>query len=127
VAEADVAEKVLHDAFGFELQYKGSSSRDTQENAAKTSKILSMHGIKNIALITHSTHMPRAGNEFKENGFDIIESCIGQSTADNTFALSLLPNTSNLEFSQNILRELLASLVQRLKTALVWKSSLGTI
>jgi len=114
VAEADVAEKVLQDAFGFKLNFKESNSRDTQENAGNTWAMLSKQGVQRIALVTHSTHMQRAIIEFKKHGFEVTVAAMGQPTAGSEAVLRLLPGASNLEVSQSVLRELLASLVQKL-------------
>ena len=111
-AEADVAEKVLSQAFGIKLGYKESISRDTQENAINTWELLSKEGITKIALVTHSTHMPRASTEFKRKGFKILEVSLGQPTGNSESGLSWLPNASNLEISQSVLREILATMVQ---------------
>jgi uncharacterized SAM-binding protein YcdF (DUF218 family) len=116
VAEADVAEKVLQDAFGIKLNYKESSSRDTQENAVSTWALLSKQGIQRIALVTHSTHMPRASAEFKKLGFDVTLAAMGQPTDGSEPVLRWMPGASNLELSQSVLRELLARLIQKLRS-----------
>jgi uncharacterized SAM-binding protein YcdF (DUF218 family) len=117
-AEADVAEKVLLDAFGIRLNFKESKSRDTQENAVNTLDLLSKQGVDNIALVTHSIHMPRASNEFKKMGFTITEAAMGQPTGGGGSILSWMPNASNLEVSQSIFRELLAVFIMQLR--LIW-------
>ena len=117
VAEADVAEKVLQDAFGIKLNYKESSSRDTQENAVNTWALLSKQGIQRIALVTHSTHMPRASAEFKKLGFEVKVAAMGQPTAGSEPILRWIPGAANLELSQSVLRELLARLIQKLRSA----------
>jgi len=113
--EADVAEKVLRSAFDFNLQYKESSSRDTSENAKNSWNLLSKNEISRIALVTHSTHMPRASTEFKNIGFEVTEATVGEPANGSTNLLSLLPSPSSLELSHLILRELLAILIQKLK------------
>ena len=113
IAEADVTEKVLLEAFGVNLTFKEIQSRDTQENAANTWALLKKQDIRKIALVTHSTHMPRACAEFKKHGFQVVEASLGQPTANTGSGLGWFPNASNLEVSQSVLRELLASLVQR--------------
>jgi uncharacterized SAM-binding protein YcdF (DUF218 family) len=115
VAEADVAEKVLHDAFGIKLNLKESSSRDTQENAGNSWALLSEQGIQRIALVTNSTHMPRASAEFKRVGFSVAEAAVSQPTVGSETLLGWLPSASNLESSCTVLRELLAKLVYKLK------------
>ena len=115
VSEAEVAEAVLLNAFGMRLNFKESSSRDTQENAANSWELLSKQGITRIAMVTHTTHMPRASLEFKRVGFYVIEAAVGQPTLGSETVLSWLPSASNLELSQSLLRELLAKLIQKLK------------
>ena len=110
VSEAEVAEAVLLNAFDMRLKFRDSSSRDTQENAANSWALLSKQGIMRIALVTHTTHMPRASIEFKEVGFDVVEAAIGQQTLRKITFMDLLPAASNLELSQAVLRELLGKL-----------------
>jgi uncharacterized SAM-binding protein YcdF (DUF218 family) len=114
VSEAEVAESVLLNAFGMRLDFRESSSRDTQENAANSWELLSKQGITRIALVTHTNHMPRASAEFKSVGFTVIEASVGQPTASSEAGLRWLPNASNLEVSQTVLRELLAGLIKKL-------------
>lgn len=116
VSEAEVAEVVLLNAFGMRLNLKESSSRDTQENAANSWALLSKQGITKIALVTHTTHMPRASIEFKAFGFEVTEAAVGQPTLGSETILGWLPGASNLELSQSVLRELLAKLVQKIKS-----------
>lgn len=114
VSEAEVAETVLLNAFGMRLNLKESSSRDTQENAANSWKLLSKQGITKIALVTHSTHMPRASAEFSRHGFTVIEASVGQPTASSEPGLRWLPGASNLEVSQSVFREVLAGLIKKI-------------
>jgi uncharacterized SAM-binding protein YcdF (DUF218 family) len=116
VSEAGVAEVVLLNAFGISLNFKDSSSRDTQENAANSWALLSKQGITRIALVTHTTHMPRASDEFKRLGFNVVEATVGQPTISNKTLLIWLPSASNLESSQSTLYELLAKMIQKLKS-----------
>ncbi len=116
VSEAVVAEAVLLNAFGMRLNFTESSSRDTQENAANSWTLLSKQGITKIALVTHTTHMPRANLEFKALGFEVTEAAVGQPTLGSEAILGWLPGASNLELSQSVLRELLAKLVQKIKS-----------
>lgn len=115
VSEADVAQKVLRDAFGLELKFKESGSRDTQENALNTWNLLSRYTITSIALVTTSTHMPRASAEFTKAGFVVTESAVGQPLLGSEVILGSIPSASNLEVSQSVLRELLAKLIQQIK------------
>ena len=116
VSEAEVAEAVLLSAFGMRLNFKESSSRDTQENATNSWALLSKQGITRIALVTHTTHMQRASLEFKGLGFEVVEAAVGQPTLVNETILGWLPGAYNLELSQSVLRELLAKLIQKIKS-----------
>ena len=116
VSEADVAQKVLKDAFGIDLEFKESSSRDTQENAVNTWSLLSKDKITSIALVTSSTHMPRARTEFINVGFVVTESAADQPTVGSETVLSLIPSASSLAVSQSVLYELLAKLIQKIKS-----------
>lgn len=116
VSEAEVAEIVLLNAFGMRLNFKESSSRDTKENATNSWALLSYQGITKIALVTHTTHMPRTSLEFKGLGFEVVEAAVGQPTLGSETILGLLPGASNLELSQSVLRELLAKLIQKIKS-----------
>ena len=116
VFEAEVAEAVLLNAFGMRLKYKESSSRDTQENATNSRELLSKQGITKIALVTHTTHMPRARLEFKRVGFEVVEAAVGQPTLGSETVLGWIPGASSLEVSHSVLRELLANLVQKIKS-----------
>jgi uncharacterized SAM-binding protein YcdF (DUF218 family) len=115
VSEADVAQKVLSDAFGLELKLKESSSRDTQENALNTWKLLNREKITSVALVTSSTHMSRASAEFTKVGFAVTESAVGQPSTVSEAILGFIPSASSLEVSQSVLRELLAKLIQLIK------------
>ena len=106
----------MSDAFGLDLKFKESSSRDTQENAFHTWNLLSRDKITSIALVTSSTHMPRASSEFTKAGFVVTESAAGQPTVGSEAILGLIPSASSLEVSQFVLRELLAKLIQQLKS-----------
>ena len=97
------------------LNYKESSSRDTQENAGNTWALLSKQGIQRIALVTHSIHMPRASEEFKNAGFEVTVAAMGQPTNGSGTFLQWMPSPSNLEVSQSVLRELLARLIQNIR------------
>ena len=55
--EAEVAQRVAQDAFGWPLRWTESQSRDTQENAQQSFRILSAQGITRIGLVTDSWHM----------------------------------------------------------------------
>ena len=62
----DLALKVLESAVGprttvqSPLRWTEDRSRDTRENAAATVALLRAAGVRQIVLVTHASHMPRA-------------------------------------------------------------------
>jgi len=115
VSDSDVAKKVFQDAFGIKLNYKKSSSKDTQMNAYKVWALLSKQSFQRIALVTHSTHMPYTSAEFKRVGLEAAEASMGQPKPGSETLLSWLLGAYSLQLSLSVLRELLAKLIQKLK------------
>jgi len=63
--EADRMAEVARDEYGVPLRWIEAASRDTHENAALTLPLLQAAGVREIVLVTHGTHMPRALREFR--------------------------------------------------------------
>ena len=109
--EAEVASRVAKDAFGLSLRWQESASRDSLENAQNTYKLLSAEGVKRIALVTDSWHMPRSLKHFEKVGFVVTPAPMGQPTNSLDPILQWLPTPGALEISRNVLREKLALLI----------------
>jgi hypothetical protein len=114
-SEADVTLRVAKEVFGVDVKWLESQSRDTQENAENTFKILHSEGISKITLVTHSWHMPRGVQQFETAGFEVLPAPMGQMSTSNAEALQWIPSTQGLKNSQTVLREKLALLVMSLK------------
>lgn len=69
--EAIAMRATLERNFDIKTRWIESHSRDTFENAAETAKILRAEGIRNILLVTSSTHIWRAAHEFMSAGFTV--------------------------------------------------------
>ena len=65
VSEASVAARIASQEFGAPLRWMESTSRDTRENALNTTALLVPQGVREIVLVTHGWHMPRALREFR--------------------------------------------------------------
>lgn len=63
--EAAVVSRVAAAEYGLPLRWAEASSRDTQENAARTLPLLAAAGVKHVVLVTHDTHMRRALRAFE--------------------------------------------------------------
>jgi uncharacterized SAM-binding protein YcdF (DUF218 family) len=79
-SEASIAERTAADEFAFPLRWAEGSSRDTQENAALSVQLLKADGIRQIVLVTHELHMPRALRAFtaaEQDGMEIVAAPVG--------------------------------------------------
>jgi uncharacterized SAM-binding protein YcdF (DUF218 family) len=111
--EAEISRRVAREVFQYQIQWTESESRDTQENASNSKKLLSKQGISKIALITHSWHMPRSLKEFKKVGFEVVSAPMGfLSNSDQTLQ-SFIPNGTSLSTTHAIFKELIANSVLR--------------
>ena len=57
--------EVARDEFGLTLRWVEPASRDTHENAVDTLALLQPAGVREVVLVTHGAHMPRALREFR--------------------------------------------------------------
>lgn len=58
--------------YGAPVRWRETGSRDTQENATLSARILAAEGIRRVALVTHALHMKRAAAEFRRAGLEVI-------------------------------------------------------
>ncbi len=92
-------------------------SRNTEENAVDTRRILEAKGIRRIILVTSAMHMPRALAVFRKAGFDVTPAptdyISGWGTPD--LLQRWLPDAEELYFSSLALKEWLGLGVYRLR------------
>jgi uncharacterized SAM-binding protein YcdF (DUF218 family) len=110
--EADISKRVALEAFNYTIKWTESYSRDTQENAQNTRKILSSESINKIALVTHSLHMPRSIYAFKNIGFEVIPAPMGYLSNNSHGVLALIPNAAAFLVSVSVIREKIALFIQ---------------
>jgi len=100
-----------------------SSSRNSHENAAYTSRLLLAHNLHRVLLVTSAIAMPRALAVFRKQGIDAIAAPTDFTTDHGHLngtsgleveALSLVPSSRALEESGGALHEYLGLLIYRL-------------
>ena len=111
--EAEVAKRTLAE-FGVSAQWLDSRSRDTAENAREMQRLLQGQGVRRIALVSDSWHLPRAQLEFQRAGFDVVPAPTGFPAAQTHHLLAWLPSADGLNLSRAVLREWLGLAVARM-------------
>jgi uncharacterized SAM-binding protein YcdF (DUF218 family) len=100
-----------------------SSSRNSHENAAYTSRLLLAHNLHRVLLVTSAIAMPRALAVFRKQGIDAIAAPTDFTTDHGrpngtlgleVAALGLVPSSRALEESSGALHEYLGLLIYRL-------------
>ncbi|HEY1391736.1 MAG TPA: YdcF family protein [Methylibium sp.] len=109
-SEAEVAARITQQEYRLPLRWVESASRDTRENAGRTVPLLRAAGIKEIVLVTHAWHMPRALRVFEEAAHGelrITPAPMGYFTQPSWRALDWLPTREGMEQVALALHELL--------------------
>ena len=99
--------KPLGQTFDQGLDYEGQPRK-----RSKLPGLAKKKGIRRIALVTY---MPRASADFRNAGFEVVSAALGQLTIGTEAILSWIPSTTNLEVGNNVILQLLAQLVQRVR------------
>ena len=110
--EAEISRRVAREVFQYQIQWTESESRDTQENASNSKKLLSKQGISKIALVTHSWHMPRSIKAFQKAGFEVTPAPMSFVAYKKLELRSLIPNGGALNSTSATFKELFAQAVQ---------------
>jgi len=76
-SEAAIMNKSLSESFNLKAKWLDTRSVNTWYNAQYSSEILAKENIKNIILVTHATHMPRAILSFEHFGLNITAAPLG--------------------------------------------------
>ncbi len=69
--------EVLDRSFGVPVRWVERDSRNTQENAVCSARLLSAAGIDRVVLVTHFWHMPRAAAAFRQAGLEVAPAPAG--------------------------------------------------
>lgn len=90
-AEGALASLTAANEYGLPLLFAESQSRDTRENAQFSAPLLQQHGIRQVVLVTHVQHMPRALRAFapisSEQHITVVPAAVGLRPADAPFSL----------------------------------------
>jgi uncharacterized SAM-binding protein YcdF (DUF218 family) len=89
-------------------------SSDTAENAIQMAKLMPQDK-RNILLVTHAWHMERSVKLFEAQGFTVLPAPAYAIASDSYALLNWLPSGQGLQDSRNVLREVLALLVMRIR------------
>lgn len=71
--EAQIAARIAAQEFGQPLKWTEDRSRDTRQNAALTVALLKAQGIRQVLLVTHDYHQPRALRAFRDAAQDSMQ------------------------------------------------------
>jgi uncharacterized SAM-binding protein YcdF (DUF218 family) len=120
-AEAMRMAGIARDEFNAPLRWVEAGSRDTHENAVDTLELLQPAGVREIVLVTHGSHMPRALREFRaaaaarsaSSPVAITPASMGQAYPASSPVTRWLPSGAGLERMQLALHEVLARLVDQ--------------
>lgn len=124
VSEADAMAAVLEKEFGIGVRWREDQSRDTAENAERSTRMLRSAGVERILLVTQAFHMPRARHLFAQAGLEVVPAPTEMpSERDEPPALlDFLPSATALLQSYYALHEwqgiAWAELVRRVKPTL---------
>ena len=94
--EAELMKQVLETEFRVPVRWAEKISRTTLENARLSRRVLDGAGVRNIYLVTHAWHMPRAQLAFEHSGFKVIPAGTGYTTRYDLTVLDFLPSASAL-------------------------------
>jgi len=111
-SEAEIAARIAAREFGRPLKWTEAESRDTRENAAFTLALLKPAGIREIVLVTHGDHMPRALRAFQQaaqrsgDAVRIVPAPMGLAARVQRPVLRWLPSIEGFAATRLALREL---------------------
>ena len=112
--EAQAAARIAAQDFGRPLKWLEDQSRDTRENAARSIAMLREAGIKQVIVVTHGWHMPRAMRAFEQAaGSDIRVDAAPMGLAKTTESpvLTWLPSPAGYQQVHQVLHELFGRLM----------------
>ena len=122
--EASRMAEIAQAEYGAPLRWVETTSRDTHENAVNTLALLRPAGIREIVLVTHATHLPRALREFRaaavanaagasSAAMRITPAGMGQAWPGDSPLLRWLPSSEGAVRMRAALHEVVATLGDR--------------
>ena len=104
---------------GTPLRWTETTSRDTHENAVNSVAMLQAAGIREIVLVTHGWHMPRALHEFRAAAasasvpIGITPASMGEAYPAASPLFRWMPSDAGFQRTRLALHEVLGALVDR--------------
>jgi uncharacterized SAM-binding protein YcdF (DUF218 family) len=111
--EGELMKAALEAEFGIKVRWVEAVSRDTAENAQLSAPLLKTAGINRIALVSHSSHLPRAVPLFEREGFSVTPAPTIFTRPAGSLLIGFLPGGS-LGSSRTALSEYLGKLFNTL-------------
>jgi uncharacterized SAM-binding protein YcdF (DUF218 family) len=119
--EASRMAEIAQAEYGTPLRWVEATSRDTHENAVNTLALLRPAGVREIVLVTHAAHLPRALREFRAAAatdagsapMRITPAAMGQAWPGVSPLLRWLPSSEGALRMRGALHEVLAQLGDR--------------
>lgn len=108
LAEAQIAARIAAAEFGRPLKWAEDRSRDTRENALRSVTLLEAAGIREIVLVSHAWHLPRAVRAFEDAArgrIRIVPAPIGLASRVDRQVLLWLPSAEGHAIVRQVLRE----------------------
>ncbi|MGE5468090.1 MAG: YdcF family protein [Ignavibacteria bacterium] len=117
-SEGETMKEAIERDLGGRVRWTEGASRDTQENAEYSAKLLKAEGIARIALVSQAWHLPRATELFERQGLEVFPAGTGYTAANHSPFDYLQPSAGGFGQSAEALHEWLGIFVQRLKARL---------
>jgi uncharacterized SAM-binding protein YcdF (DUF218 family) len=105
--EALLMKEALESEYGVAVRWTEDRSRNTQENAAYSAKVLRTAGFHKIVLVMHSFDVPRTATMYTATGLQVIPAPIGVSRHKIDLPEDLVPGISALVTSYYACYELI--------------------
>lgn len=103
--EGELMKETLERDFGTAVRWTEDASRNTDENARFSYRILKPAGVTTIYVVTHAWHMARAKRAFERAGFHVIPAATGFVTHPPLTVLDFLPRAGGLAKSYSAMHE----------------------
>ncbi len=114
-SEAQAMRKTLEHEFGIPVRWSESLSANTLESARNSRDMLAAENIRQVVLVTHAWHMPRARLAFVHSGFEVIAAPTAHATRGALTILDFLPDAGALLDSALFFHEAIGILWYRLR------------
>ncbi len=124
--EATLTAELAQDELATPLRWTEGGSRDTHENAVNSVAMLRAAGVREIVLVTHGWHMPRALHEFRAAAvaagasapIRITPATMGQAFPESSAILRWMPSDAGLQRTRLVWHEMLGALVDHRRATL---------